>query len=111
MSRFEFDMDMLLKMLNEQNSLEVKTLDADETPPNKLEEKKEEIPVKPKRCQHDGCKVKLMLADFACRCNSFYCSQHRFAEAHKCSFDYRAVSKDILTKQMPTVVGEKFQRI
>ena len=110
MSHFEFDMDMLLKMLNEQNGQLVRTLDADEKP---AEEpiKKEEGPVKPKRCQHDGCKVKLMLADFACRCKSFYCSQHRASEVHKCSFDYRAVSKDILTKQMPTVVGEKFQRI
>jgi len=111
MSRFELDMDMLLKMLNQQNGLQVRTLDEDEKPVSDNTKKKEEEPVKPKRCQHDGCKVKLMLADFACRCKSFYCSQHRFAEAHKCSFDYKAVGKDLLTKQMPAVVGEKFERV
>lgn len=110
MSRFDIDMNMLLKMLNEQNGFQVRTLDADEKPAEEPVKKEPEV-VKPKRCQHDGCKVKLMLADFACRCKSFYCSQHRFAETHKCSFDYKASGKDILTKQMPAVVGEKFERV
>ena len=108
MSRFELDMDMLLKMLTQQGGLEVKTLDANEKP---LEKKQDEPPVKPKRCQHDGCKIKLMLADFACRCSQFYCSQHRSSELHKCSFDYKAVGKDALTKQMPAVVADKLERI
>jgi hypothetical protein len=103
-------MDMLLKMLTQQGGLEVRTLDTDEKPVSE-EKKKEEAPVKPKRCQHDGCKVKLMLADFACRCKNFYCSQHRASELHKCSFDYKAVGKDSLTKQMPTVVADKLERI
>jgi hypothetical protein len=110
MSRLEFDMDMLLKMLNQQNGLEVRTLDKDDKPED-ITEKKEEVSVKPKRCQHEGCKVKLMLADFACRCKSFYCSQHRYAEAHKCSFDYKAVGKDILQKQMPSVIASKLERV
>lgn len=101
---------MLLKILNQQGGVTVRTLDADE-PPAKTDEKKKEAPVKPKRCQHDGCKVKLMLADFACRCNSFYCSQHRASELHNCSFDYKASGKELLTKQMPAVVAEKFERV
>ena len=108
MSRFDFDMNMLLKILNED-------IDKKLIPELKIEEAKEPAkpvePVRPKRCQHDGCKVKLMLADFACRCKSFYCSQHRFAEAHKCTFDYKAVGKDLLTKQMPTVVASKLDRV
>jgi hypothetical protein len=109
MSRFEFDMNTLLKILNEDIDKklipELKKIEEAKGPAKPVE------PVRPKKCQHDGCKVKLMLADFACRCNSFYCSQHRFAEAHKCTFDYRAVGKDLLTKQMPTIVGEKFERV
>jgi hypothetical protein len=108
MSRFELDMNMLLKMLNQQGSLEVRTLDTEEKPEVV---KKEEEPVKPKRCQHDGCKVKLMLADFACRCKSFYCSQHRASEVHKCSFDYKTVGKDLLSKQNPAIVADKLKRI
>ena len=103
MSRLDFDVNMLLKIINE--SVEKNVV----VEPAAVEEKKE--PVKPKRCQHEGCKVKLMLADFPCRCKSFYCSQHRFAENHKCTFDYKAVGKDILTKQMPTVIGSKLERV
>ena len=110
MSRLDFDMNMLLKILNDgidKNVLpELQKDSSNEKAPEKPVES-----VKPKRCQHDGCKVKLMLADFACRCKSFYCSQHRFAEVHKCSFDYKAIGKELLTKQMPTVVGEKFERV
>jgi hypothetical protein len=109
MSRFDFDMNKLLKILNE--DIDKKIMPDSEKAEAQKEPEKPADPVRPKRCQHDGCKVKLMLADFACRCKSFYCSQHRFAEAHKCSFDYRAVGKDLLTKQMPVVVGEKFERV
>jgi hypothetical protein len=100
-----------MKMLNEEIDLRVEEEKKEnvEKKDNPVEKKAE--PSRPKRCQHEGCKVKLMLADFACRCKSFYCSQHRFAEAHKCSFDYKAVGKDLLTKQMPAVVGEKFERV
>ena len=77
-----------------------------------LESIKENIKVeKPKRCQHDGCKVKLMLADFACRCSGFYCSSHRFSEAHKCSFDYKTQGLDTLAKQMQAVVGKKVDKL
>jgi hypothetical protein len=103
-------MEMLLKMLNQQNGLEVRTLDADEKPVEEPPKKEPEV-VKPKRCQHEGCKVKLMLADFACRCKSFYCSQHRASEVHKCSYDYKTLGKDLLNKQMPVITGEKFERI
>jgi hypothetical protein len=102
-------MNMLLKILNE--DIDKKIMPESEKAESAKEPVKPVEPVKPKRCQHDGCKVKLMLADFACRCKSFYCSQHRFAEVHKCSFDYKAVGKELLTKQMPTVIGEKFERV
>jgi hypothetical protein len=109
MSRLDFDINMLLKILNE--DIDKKVLPEVEKAEAPKEPSKPVEAVKPKRCQHDGCKVKLMLADFACRCKSFYCSQHRFAEVHKCSFDYKTVGKELLTKQMPTVVGEKFERV
>jgi len=99
-------MDMLLKILNQQEDV-----NSDKTQVAVPEPKKDEAPVRPKRCQHDGCKVKLMLADFACRCKSFYCSQHRASEVHKCSYDYKAVGKESLTKQLPTVVADKLERI
>ena len=109
MSHLEFDMNMLLNMLNEGTDKKIIP------EPEKAEAAKEPIKpieaVKPKRCQHDGCKVKLMLADFACRCKSFYCSQHRGSELHNCSFDYKALGKELLNKQNPAVVAQKFERV
>jgi predicted nucleic acid binding AN1-type Zn finger protein len=102
-------MNKLLKILNE--DIDKKIIPNSEKAETQKEPSKPKELVRPKRCQHDGCKVKLMLADFACRCTNFYCSQHRFSTAHQCSFDYKAIGKELLTKQMPTVIGEKFERV
>ena len=69
----------------------------------------EETPTKmPKRCMKDGCKCKLKLTDYACRCGKYYCADHRLGETHSCTFDYRAFSKEILLKTMSTpIVKEK----
>jgi hypothetical protein len=108
-----FHMDALLKILNEgiDKKILVENSDTLENPvkPNGAEKPKESE--KPKRCQHDGCKVKLMLADFACRCKNFYCSQHRFSEAHNCTFNYKNNGLDILAKEMQPVIGTKINKI
>jgi len=109
MSEFDFDMNMILKILNE--DIDKKIIPEIKKPEASNEPEKPKEVVKPKRCQHDGCKVKLMLADFACRCKNFYCSQHRFSTAHQCSFDYKAAGKELLEKQMPTVVASKLERV
>ena len=107
----ELNINTIMKILNEEIDLRV-----DEEKKENIEKKDNAVekkgePSRPKRCQYDGCKVKLMLADFACRCKNFYCTQHRASEVHKCSFDYKASGKDTLTKQMPAVVADKLERI
>ena len=97
----------MIKMLNEKIALES---NVSVEVPMPVVEKKEE-PVKPKKCQHDGCKTKLSLSDFACRCKNYYCSSHRYSDIHKCSFDYQATGKDTLAKQNPTVIADKLERI
>lgn len=100
-------MELLRKILNQE-------LDGKLIEPEPVQEREPEKPVnavKPKRCQNEGCKVKLMLADFACRCNQYYCSQHRGSELHKCTFDYRATGKELLNKQMPTIIADKLECI
>lgn len=69
-----------------------------ETPPS---------PIRPKRCCHEGCKKKLCLTDFACKCGLIHCSQHRASEAHNCSFDYKAQHKEELLKTMSTAIVAK----
>ncbi len=63
---------------------------------------------KVKRCNHEGCRMKLTLVDFACRCGKTHCPGHRLAEAHNCTYDYKADHKAQLLKYMSTpVVGKK----
>ena len=66
---------------------------------------------KPKRCQHLSCKTKLMLSDFACKCENYYCSSHRHAESHSCSFDFKKQSHLQLEKQLVKVVSSKLDRV
>jgi len=100
------ELSFLIQTINDKIALESRGSEAIEP----VVEKKEE-PVKPKRCQHDGCKTKLNLSDFACRCKNYYCSPHRYSDIHKCSFDYQATGKDTLAKQNPTVIADKLERI
>jgi hypothetical protein len=66
---------------------------------------------RPKRCQGQDCKAKIVLSDFACQCNKFYCSRHRHAENHSCSFDYRNAGTKGLEKNLVKVVADKLERI
>jgi predicted nucleic acid binding AN1-type Zn finger protein len=67
---------------------------------------------KPTRCCLDGCKKKLLLSDFACRCGGTFCSLHRISESHACRFDYRQDNRNNLLKTMSTaIVGKKIDTI
>jgi AN1-type zinc finger and ubiquitin domain-containing protein 1 len=63
-------------------------------------------------CAHEDCKKKLNLTDFPCKCEKVFCTQHRYASEHNCSFDYRASSTTELLKTMSTpVVAQKIEVI
>ncbi len=64
-------------------------------------------PVKPKRCCQEGCKKKLMLTDFACKCGEYHCSAHRIPEAHNCHFDFKEDHKEVLLKTMSSAITAK----
>ena len=66
---------------------------------------------KPKKCQHLSCKTKLMLSDFACKCENYYCSSHRHAESHSCSFDFKKQGHSQLEKQLVKTVAAKLDRV
>lgn len=68
-------------------------------------------PVRPKRCQGVDCKAKLVLSDFVCQCKGFYCSKHRYAESHSCTFDYKAAGNKLLEKSLVKAVADKVDRI
>ncbi|KAI1280873.1 AN1-type zinc finger protein 6 [Halotydeus destructor] len=71
----------------------------------KLAEKKK----KKTRCTK--CKVNVGVIGFPCRCGGMFCSVHRYANEHSCSFDYKEHGAEEIRKNNPQVVGEKIQKI
>jgi|UniRef100_A0A914BZ53 predicted nucleic acid binding AN1-type Zn finger protein len=64
---------------------------------------------KPNRCQM--CKKRVGLTGFTCRCGGLYCGEHRYDNAHNCSFDYKTMEREKIQRENPIVVSEKIQRI
>ena len=57
------------------------------------------------------CQKKVGLLGFKCRCEQTFCSAHRHADAHNCSFDYKTTGREELAKANPLVVTKKIQDI
>eukprot|EP00658_Telonema_sp_P-2_P078951 TRINITY_DN7520_c0_g1_i7.p1 TRINITY_DN7520_c0_g1~~TRINITY_DN7520_c0_g1_i7.p1 ORF type:complete len:156 (+),score=19.94 TRINITY_DN7520_c0_g1_i7:267-734(+) len=63
------------------------------------------------RCPVEGCRKKVGLTGFQCRCGSTFCSLHRYSDAHACDFDYKALAREQLCAANPAVVAAKFDKI
>lgn len=79
---------------------------ADEKPKQEKKKKKK----KPKRCQMEGCRKKLPITAYDCRCQKRFCSLHSSAESHNCTFDYKAFHRKNL-ESMGGLGGGKFDRV
>ncbi len=67
---------------------------------------------KPKRCECEGCKAKLLITSFACKCEKYYCDKHRHPEIHSCPYDYRKEHTRILNTFMSSpVISAKVELI
>ncbi|GAX80870.1 hypothetical protein CEUSTIGMA_g8305.t1 [Chlamydomonas eustigma] len=65
----------------------------------------------PCRCQVESCRKKLGLTGFKCRCGYSYCGQHRYAESHNCTFDYKTFERMKIADNNPLVQASKIQKI
>lgn len=45
-----------------------------------------------------------------CSCGYVYCSTHRHATEHACTFDYKAMDRERLAKANPTVAAARVQK-
>lgn len=72
------------------------------------EERERRIQKNTSRCME--CNKKIGLTGFKCKCGYFYCSTHRYADSHKCDFDYKAAGRAELAKNNPLVVADKVTR-
>ncbi|CAI0547174.1 unnamed protein product, partial [Linum tenue] len=71
-------------------------------PPRLLRHQKEE-----KNC--GSCRKRVGLLGFKCRCRKLFCSQHRYPEEHRCSFDYKEFGRKILEQQNPVLESDKLE--
>mmetsp|Transcript_4168 Transcript_4168/g.9092 ORF Transcript_4168/g.9092 Transcript_4168/m.9092 type:complete len:175 (-) Transcript_4168:1125-1649(-) len=68
-------------------------------------------PTNPPRCNVSSCKKKLGLTGFKCKCGHVFCGQHRYAESHSCTFDYKTAERAKLAENNPVVQASKVQKI
>lgn len=69
-------------------------------------------PVIKKKSRCSECNKRLNITNiYDCRCGKIFCSQHRYSEVHRCSYDYKNEGRRILEHQNPLVTAEKINRI
>lgn len=66
---------------------------------------------KPSTNKCGQCRARLGLLTFDCRCGKTFCSSHRYADEHNCSFDYRKLGQEEIQRNNPQVIGEKIYKI
>ncbi len=64
---------------------------------------------RPSECQEGGCRKRLGLAAYACRCGAWYCPLH--VGAHDCGFDYHKAAKKDIKKSHPKVAAKKIDKL
>lgn len=61
------------------------------------------------RCS--GCRRKVGLTGFRCRCGDLFCAEHRYSDRHDCSYDYKAAGRDSIARDNPVVKAAKIVKI
>ncbi|XP_024983083.1 zinc finger A20 and AN1 domain-containing stress-associated protein 5-like [Cynara cardunculus var. scolymus] len=61
------------------------------------------------RCS--GCRRKVGLTGFRCRCGEMFCSEHRYSDRHDCSYDYKAAGREAISRENPMVRPAKILKV
>ncbi|KAL4642793.1 hypothetical protein ACB092_02G045900 [Castanea dentata] len=48
-----------------------------------------------------GCRRKVGLTGFRCRCGELFCAEHRYTDRHECSYDYKAAGREAIARVNP----------
>lgn len=65
----------------------------------------------PKKNRCHMCKKKIGLTGFHCRCGHQFCSLHRYADTHECTFDYKTSGREELEKHHPKIIAVKIEKL
>ncbi|KAL0006773.1 hypothetical protein SO802_008275 [Lithocarpus litseifolius] len=58
-----------------------------------------------------GCRRKVGLTGFRCRCGELFCAEHRYTDRHVCSYDYKAAGREAIARENPVVKAAKIVRV
>lgn len=58
-----------------------------------------------------GCKRKVGLTGFRCRCGELFCADHRYTDRHDCNYDYKAAGREAIARENPVVKAAKIVKI
>nr|XP_016510455.1 PREDICTED: zinc finger A20 and AN1 domain-containing stress-associated protein 5-like [Nicotiana tabacum] len=63
------------------------------------------------RCCGIGCRRKVGLIGFRCRCGEVFCYEHRYSDRHSCSYDYKAAGREAIARENPVVRAAKLVKV
>ncbi|KAK4441481.1 Zinc finger A20 and AN1 domain-containing stress-associated protein 5 [Sesamum alatum] len=63
------------------------------------------------RCSGAGCRKRIGLMGFRCRCGDVFCSEHRYSDRHDCSYDYKAAGREAIARENPVVRAAKLLKV
>ncbi|KAL9233646.1 hypothetical protein vseg_008614 [Gypsophila vaccaria] len=61
------------------------------------------------RCS--GCRKRVGLTGFRCRCGDLFCAEHRYSDRHDCSFDYKSAGRVAIARENPVVRAPKILKV
>ncbi|CAI9269829.1 zinc finger A20 and AN1 domain-containing stress-associated protein 5 [Lactuca sativa] len=61
------------------------------------------------RCS--GCRKRVGLTGFRCRCGDLFCAEHRYSDRHDCTYDYKTAGREAIARDNPVVKAAKIVRI
>ncbi|KAJ1388638.1 Zinc finger, AN1-type [Sesbania bispinosa] len=57
------------------------------------------------RCS--GCRKRVGLTGFRCRCGDLFCAEHRYSDRHDCTYDYKSAGREAIARENPVVKAAK----
>ena len=63
------------------------------------------------KCAFEGCKKKIKLTDYPCKCEVIYCKFHRDPLIHNCIYDYKENNNKQKKIEALKCVSEKLDKI
>ncbi|KAL1561967.1 switch-activating protein Sap1 [Salvia divinorum] len=69
------------------------------------------VPMKREVNRCSGCRRKVGLTGFRCRCGDLFCADHRYSDRHACSYDYKSAGREAIARENPVVKAAKIVKI